>query len=486
MSEQGRIDIAGKPVHFIGVGGIGMSALAYILARCGVPVSGSDLRQSHITQRLEASGARIFRTQEAANLECFDGQLPQVVCSTAIGPDNAEYKAAVTMGCPIFHRSDVLASLIAARSQSIAVAGTHGKTTTSSLVGYLLLEGGLDPTIVVGGEVDAWNGNARQGNSEILVAEADESDGTLTKLRSAVGIVTNIELDHPDHYDSLDQVVEIFTTFADRCQTVVGCWDCPTVRERLHCDLSYSLDPTSGADYIARDIVYGSNGTEAQVLENGHVLGVMQLPMLGKHNLSNALAAIAVARHCGLEWEAIARGLAGFGGAKRRFEYRGQSNGIVCIDDYAHHPSEITVTLEAARLRVTRPGPSGTLAAAANGNGASASARRVVAIFQPHRYTRVAAFMEEFSTAFAAADIAIVTDVYAAGEAANGITGQQLADAIGRNHDGTVHYHQDLSTLPNFLTQVLEPGDLAIFLGAGNLNQTIAPTLDLLGTRCAA
>ena len=486
MSEQTSIDITGTPVHFIGVGGIGMSALAYILARCGQPVSGSDLRQSHITRRLEAAGARIFRSQEAANLERFDGQLPQVVCSTAIGSDNPEYRAAIAAGCSIFHRSDVLASLIAARDQSIAVAGTHGKTTTSSLIGYLLLEGGLDPTIVVGGEVDAWGGNARQGNSEILVAEADESDGTLAKLSPAVGIVTNIELDHPDHYDSLDAVVEIFTTFADRCQTVIGCWDCPTLRERLHCDLSYSLDPNSGADYIAEDIVYGSEGTTARVREGGQVLGTLQLQILGKHNLCNALAAIAVARRCGLEWEAISRGLAGFGGAKRRFEYRGQSNGIVCIDDYAHHPSEISVTLEAARLRVSQPGPTG-IATPTNGtgHGTRGARRRVVAIFQPHRYTRLAAFLEEFGTAFAAADVTIVTDVYAAGETANGVTSQQLADAIRRNH-GEVHYHRDLATLPDFLLQVLEPGDLAMFLGAGNLNQTIAPTLDLLGARRAA
>lgn len=482
MSEQKSIDLMGKPVHFIGVGGIGMSALAYILARCGLPVSGSDLRKTHITSRLEAAGARVFRTQEAANITQFDAP-PQVVCSTAIGTNNPEYCAALAAGCSIFHRSDVLASLIADRKQSIAVAGTHGKTTTSSLIGYLLLEGNLDPTIVVGGEVDAWDGNARQGESEVLVAEADESDGTLAKLRPAVGVITNIELDHPDHYDSLDAVVEIFTTFADRCQTVVGCWDCPTVRERIDCDLSYSLDPASGADYIAEEIVYGPDGTQARVREGGRVLGTLHLPLLGQHNLCNALAAIAVARHCGLEWEAIARGLAGFSGAKRRFEYRGQSNGITCIDDYAHHPSEVAVTLEAARLRV---GHSGN---ASNGSTANVnswpSARRVVAIFQPHRYTRLTAFLEEFSAAFAAADVAIVTDVYAAGETANGITGEHLAEAIRRNHK-EVHYHHDLATLPSFLAQVLEPGDLAMFLGAGNLNQSIAPTLDLLGARCAA
>ncbi len=474
MSKQQLIDLTGhQPVHFIGVGGIGMSALAYVLARQGLPVSGSDLRRSHITQRLESAGVRVFASQEAANLKSFNDRLPQVVCSTAIGTDNAEYRAAVAAGCPIFHRSDVLARLIGNAGGSVAVAGTHGKTTTTSLIGCLLLAGELDPTIVVGGEVEAWGGNARQGAGNILVAEADESDGTLAKLSPTVGIVTNIELDHPDHYESLEEVVEIFATFAARCQTVVGCWDCPTVREYLDIDLSYSLDPTGGADYTAEDILYRAWGTEATVRERGQVLGTLRLRLLGQHNLCNALAAVAVARHCGMEWDAIARGLAGFGGAKRRFEFRGQSNGVACIDDYAHHPSEIAVTLDAARLRVESPACS------------DGGARRVVAIFQPHRYTRVAAFLEEFSQAFTAADLAVVTDIYAAGEAAGTVTGQQLATAIGAHHDN-VHYHCDLATLPNFLTQVLQPGDLAVFLGAGNLNQAIEPTLDLLGARRAA
>lgn len=475
MSKQELVDLTGQqPVHFIGVGGIGMSALAYILACRNLPVSGSDLRQSHITQRLAAAGVQLFETQAATNLESFDGQLPQVVCSTAIGESNAEYRAAIAAGCPLFHRSDVLAALMSTASESVAVAGTHGKTTTSSLIGYLLLEGNLDPTIVVGGEVDAWDGNARQGQSGILVAEADESDGTLTKLGATVGVVTNIELDHPDRYDSLESVVEIFATFADRCQTIIGCWDCPTVRERLAIDVSYSLDPDSGADYTAADILYRAWGTEATIREGGKGLGTLRLRLLGEHNLSNALAAIAVARHCGLEWDAIACGLAGFGGAKRRFEYRGQCNDVVFIDDYAHHPSEIAVTLAAARLQVESPA-----------SGDSTARRRVVAIFQPHRYTRVAAFLEEFGTAFAAADIAIVTDIYAAGETAGPVTGQELVAAIGSHHE-RAYYHRDLQTLPNFLTQVLEPGDLAIFLGAGNLNQTIDPTLDLLGARRAA
>jgi UDP-N-acetylmuramate--alanine ligase len=252
------VDFSGRPFHFIGIGGIGMSALAYVLAKRGLPVSGSDLHLSRITQRLQEEGAHIFWSQDPSNLEFFqpsasavqstfcpaavglapaklrserspsrtltnpaESQLPQVICSTAIHPANTEYLAARDSGCPIFHRSDVLAGLMQ-EYDSTAVAGTHGKTTTSSMIGYMLLQAGLDPTIVVGGEVNAWEGNARLGRSSHLVAEADESDGSLVKMAASVGIVTNIELDHPDHYNNLDEVIDIFQTFARRCQTLIG------------------------------------------------------------------------------------------------------------------------------------------------------------------------------------------------------------------------------------------------------------------------
>ncbi len=269
------VDFSGKPFHFIGIGGIGMSALAYVLAKRQLPVYGSDLKSNHITQRLQKLGVHIFWEQEAKNLEVFTTrpnsappesetrqrdnsseaaiapqELPQVICSTAINPNNGEYQAAVALGCPIFHRSDVLAALIQTH-HSIAVAGTHGKTTTSSLIGYLLLQTGLDPTIVVGGEVEAWSGNARLGSSPYLVAEADESDGSLVKFESQVGVITNIELDHPDRYQSLEEVTGIFRTFAQRCQTTIGCIDCDVVRDRLKPDITYSLDPQRGADYTA-------------------------------------------------------------------------------------------------------------------------------------------------------------------------------------------------------------------------------------------
>ena len=487
-----EVDLNGQPFHFIGIGGIGMSALAHIVAQRQLPVSGSDLRSSHITDRLEALGVKVFYRQEAVNLDFFtsankerqalsisagaqgdvmlqeavnlqDG-LPQVICSTAIAKTNSEYQAAVKLGCPIFHRSDLLAALIA-QYKGIAVSGTHGKTTTSSLIGYMLYECDVDPTIIVGGEVDAWNGNARIGQGEYLVAEADESDGSLVKHHPSIGIITNIELDHPDRYQDIQEVISIFQTFARQCKTLIGCIDDPIVRSELALTISYSLNPDLGADYTAKKITYHGQGSDAEIWERGVCLGELQLPLLGEHNLSNALAAIAVGREAGLEFTIMARAIATFNGTKRRFEQRGVANGITLIDDYAHHPSEIDVTLAAAKLRV----------------GGEATLKRTVAIFQPHRYSRTKTFLSEFSQVFKDADVVVVTDIYSAGEKNTfEITGKDLADAIAANQNN-VHYHAEVNTIADFLTSsVLQPGDLAVFLGAGNLNQAIPQTIATL------
>lgn len=485
------VDFSGRPFHFIGIGGIGMSALAYVLAKRRIPVSGSDLRASHITERLQGVGAHIFSRQEATNLELFHSgneettglvpplvndsitslvsqnghdnesgprvilteQLPQVIFSTAIAQDNPEYQAAQEKGCPIFHRSDVLAALIK-EYQSIAVAGTHGKTTTSSLLGYVLLKAGLEPTIIVGGEVDAWEGNAHFGSGKHLVAEADESDGSLVKHSPSIGIVTNIELDHPDHYKSLKDVVKTFQIFENQCETLVGCVDCEMVRTQLNPTITYSLDPHQKADYIVKEITYSLESTTSEIWERGQFLGRMCLTIPGKHNVSNALATVAVGRKLGLDFEIIAQALATFSGAKRRFEYRGKTHGITFIDDYAHHPSEIRATLSAARSKVEQNS-------------------RVVAIFQPHRYSRTATFLEEFTTSFQDADFIVLTDIYSAGEAnvAN-ITGQDLANEIKRHHCGVI-YQPSLEALIKSLPKLLRPGDLVLFLGAGDLNQII-------------
>lgn len=488
-----KVDLNGRPLHFIGIGGIGMSALAQIVAQRQLPVSGSDVRTSHITKRLETLGAKIFYRQEAENLELIanlqplkpllrvstgkdeetltvlersvDGDVadsPQVICSTAIAPTNLEYQAALNKGYPIFHRSDVLAALID-EYHSIAVSGTHGKTTTSSLISYLLLQAGLDPTIIVGGEVDAWAGNARAGNGKYLVAEADESDGSLVKHSPNIGIITNIELDHPDRYQSLDEVIAIFQTFARQCQTVIGCIDDEVVAREITVDISYSLNENSNADYIARKINYSGSGSQAEIWERGQLLGTLKLQLLGQHNLSNALAAIAIGCQVGLNFAVIADALSSFSGTKRRFELKGEANNIKFIDDYAHHPSEIIVTLAAAKLRVK-----------------DKSQKRVIAIFQPHRYSRTETFMNEFATSFIDADVVVITDIYSAGETNfNNVTGEQLAQQIAITHP-RAYYYSELNSLPYFLQeQILQPGDLVMFLGAGNLNQYIEQTIGL-------
>jgi UDP-N-acetylmuramate--alanine ligase len=463
------VDFSGKPFHFIGIGGIGMSALAHVLLERGLPVSGSDLRLTHITERLQSLGAHVFLNQEASNLEYFKSRqlvgaggvetapefhLPQVVCSTAINAENAEYRRALELGCSILHRSDLLAGLIQ-QYRSISVAGTHGKTTTSSMIGHLLLQAGLDPTVIVGGEVQSWSGNARAGKSDYLVAEADESDGSLVKFQSYVGVLTNVELDHPDHYKDLDEVVATFKQFESRCEILIGSIDCPVVKERFQPQITYSLDRASGADYAADAILYGGSSTTAQVWERGQLLGTLQIQLLGRHNLSNALAAVAVARLLGVSFEAIAAALATFGGAKRRFELKGEVNNIRFIDDYAHHPSEVQVTLAAARLQ------------------ANAENRRLVAVFQPHRFSRILTFLPEFAISFVDADVVVVSDIYSAGEANPGnVDGQSVADRIAEHHVD-VHYQPTLQAVQKFLEQTLKPGDLAIFLGAGNLNQVI-------------
>ncbi len=470
------IDLDGRPFHFIGIGGIGMSALAYILADRNLPVSGSDLRSTHITRRLAGVGATIFNNQTSKNFDFFqnnqDKYLPQVVCSTAIARDNEEYRAACDRGYPIYHRSDLLAALIS-EYQSIAVAGTHGKTTTSSLVGYLLLEGGLDPTIIIGGEVDAWSGNARSGKGDLLVAEADESDGSLTKYSAKIGIITNIELDHTDRYQNLTEVVEIFQTFAARCETLIACIDCKTTLDLLDFNnskipnpISYSIDPCKNADYTAKKITYQNNGTIAEIWEKGEFLGILRSPLLGKHNLSNALAAIAVAREKGLSFEMISKAILTFKGAKRRFEIRSNYNNITLVDDYAHHPSEIKVTLAAGRLQIK-----------------DKNRQRLVAVFQPHRYSRVETFLAEFATAFEDADLVIVTDIYGAGETnSNNISGATVAKAISARHHN-VTSHSDLNDLDRLLAKNLRSGDLVVFLGAGNLNQIIPRVTTLLSER---
>lgn len=479
------IDFSGQPFHFIGIGGIGMSALAYILAKRKLPVSGSDLRSTNIIERLQKVGVRIFNHQEAINLEFFNCNqkqvleeiftsnydnkivqnkkyLPQVICSTAITNDNPEYLAAKEKGCPIFHRSDILAALIS-DYKSIGIAGTHGKTTTSSLIGYMLLQAGIDPTIIIGGEVDAWDGNARMGAKEgYLVAEVDESDGSLIKHHPHIGVITNIELDHPDYYQDLDEVINTFKIFAAQCDILVGSLDCKIISSYFSPHITYSLDFNKQADYKVKNLINDNKGARAEVWERGICLGQLNLTILGNHNISNALATIAVGRELGLEFSTIVNALLNFQGPKRRFEKRGYCNEITFIDDYAHHPSEIDATLSAAVSKIDN-----TLI------------NRVVVIFQPHRYSRTFALLEKFATCFNNADLVVLTDIYGAGEInINNIHGEDLVREVKKNHP-QVFYFPSLEILSQKLPELLQPKDLALFLGAGNLNQIIPNIINL-------
>ncbi|MFS8923117.1 UDP-N-acetylmuramate--L-alanine ligase [Synechococcus sp. B60.1] len=436
--------------HFVGIGGVGMSALAYILAKQGFRVSGSDIAANGRTRRLEALGVRFI---QGHTLEGLAGD-PQVVYSSAIRPSNPELAAALDKGLKVWHRADLLAALFNHRP-SIGVAGTHGKTTTSSMIGYVLLAAGWDPTLIIGGEMDAWDGNARLGQGEYLVAEVDESDGSLVRLYPKIGVITNIELDHPDHYANLEQVIRAFQQYGQQSQTLVACLDCPNVATHLAVDIGYSLAGHPQAQYQAREIVYAADFTSAEIWERGSLLGQLRLQVLGSHNLSNALAAVAVGRQLGLEFPVIASALAQFRGVQRRFEAKGEVGGVTFIDDYAHHPSEVRATLRAAYLQQ----------------------RRVVAVFQPHRHSRLAALFQDFARCFENADVVVIVPTYGAGEPAPERSDSlRLAVAVAEHHP-QVRYVSSLRELPQVLASVLQPGDLAIFLGAGDLNQQIAATM---------
>ncbi len=450
VNIAGSLDPNQRSYHFVGVGGVGMSALAYVLVKRGYQVSGSDLATNARTQRLASLGAQIHQDH---SIDHIAGS-PCVIYSSAVKPSNPEITAALDQGLPLCHRATLLAHLFNT-SYGIGVAGTHGKTTTSSMIGYLLVQAQLDPTLVIGGEVDAWGGNARVGQSHYMVAEVDESDGSLVQLHPTIGVITNIELDHPDHYADLGQVIAAFQQYEQQCEVVVASLDCETVAQSLNPHISYSLIDHPKAHYLARSIKYNGSGTTAQIWEHGIPLGTLTLQVLGAHNLSNALAAIAVGRHLGLDFKVIAGALQGFVGAHRRFELKGQVGDVIFIDDYAHHPSEIEVTLKAAKLRE----------------------RRVVAVFQPHRYSRLTSLFEDFTHAFAQADVVVITSTYAAGESPQGSASSlTLAAAIAQYHTA-VWYEPSLDALPEHLARRVEPSDLVLFLGAGNLNQQIPQTM---------
>jgi len=441
-------------VHFIGVGGIGMSGIAELLANLGYVVSGSDEKPSSVTDRLRAMGVRISSGHDAAHV----GEADVVVVSSAVRPSNPEVREAVRRQIPVIPRAEMLAELMRLRF-SIAVAGAHGKTTTTSMIALVLERAGLDPTAVIGGRLSAFGGNARLGRGELMVAEADESDRSFLKLFPTIAVITNIDHEHLENYGGFDDLQQAFVDFANKVPFyggVVACADdahLSAVLGRMTRRVTtYGLD--TDADITASDIVLDPFTVRAVVSRReAHAstttrLGRLTLNVSGRHNLQNALAAVAVGLELGLSFERIVAGLAEFRGVERRFDVRGEPNGVLVIDDYGHHPTEIAAVLAAAR----------TLG------------RRIVVAFQPHRYSRTAALMDDFGPALAAADHVVLADIYSAGEdPMPGVTLDALAAAIRRTGPASLEVVPRFEDLVPVLVRAARPGDVVVTLGAGSI-----------------
>lgn len=439
-----------KNIHFIGIGGAGMSALSYVMIKRGYQVSGSDAKPGYMATNLAKEGALVFIGHSACQIE----RAEVVVVSTAIHPDNPELVEAKKRQVPVIHRSDVLAYLMN-KHKGVAVAGAHGKTTTSSMLSCITCEGGLDPTIVVGGIVNNLGSNAVNGKSDYVVAEADESDGSFLKFHPYLAVITNIENDHLDHYGSEENIQAAFAKFVEQIKEdgkAILCYDNAKVRvlgeKTGKTVISYGID-SKDADYRAENIEYGKNGTTYDILYKNEVIGKGQLIVPGRHNVLNSLGAIAAARELGIPLESILASLAHFSGAKRRFETKGKVGGVWVVDDYAHHPTEIAVTLKAARQ--TQP-------------------ERLVCVFQPHRYTRTQLLLDQFAVAFKDCDELIITDIYAASEdPIPGVSGEMLAHKIAETTGQKVRYISGQDKIEETLEREVRPGDLVITMGAGDI-----------------
>jgi UDP-N-acetylmuramate--alanine ligase len=441
----------GRRIHFVGIGGIGMSGIAEVLLNLGHRVSGSDLRTSPVTDRLAGLGAEIFEGHGPDNV----GDAFVVVVSSAVKSDNPEVVYANEHLIPVIPRAEMLAELMRMK-YGVAVAGTHGKTTTTSLVATVLDEAGFDPTVVVGGKVGTLGSNARLGKGRFLVAEADESDGSFLLLAPTVAVITNIDREHMDHYDSEEAIEAAFVEFANKVPfygAVVVCLDDARVQELLprfkRRALTYGL--SGQADISARHLVQANGRTHFEVLVSGDPVGEVDLSLPGEHNVLNALAAFGVCLELGASPEAIVKALSGFGGVDRRSQVKGEANGVLVVDDYGHHPTEIQAILKGLREAYDRP---------------------LVALFQPHRYSRTQDLAERFHTCFYDADRVYVTDVYAAGETPiPGVDAVSLVEGIRAHGHRAVGYLPDALEGAAELVAELKPGDLLVTLGAGNIWQ---------------
>lgn len=441
------------PIHFVGIGGIGMSGIAEVLLNHGYRVQGSDLKTTKITDRLVELGATVFEGQRAENIEGAE----VIVISSAIKTGNPELDAARLAGLPIVRRAEMLAELMRLKS-NIAIAGTHGKTTTTTMVAELLVHGGIDPTVVNGGIIHAYGSNARMGQGEWMVVEADESDGTFNRLPATIAIVTNIDPEHMEHWGDFDTLRKGFLDFVSNIPfygLAICCIDHPEVQALVgkitdRRVLTYGFN--AQADVRAINLHYKAGVAHFDIMlqAEGITIENCSLPMPGDHNVSNALAAVAVSRHLGMKAEEIRAALAGFGGVNRRFTKVGEVDGVTIIDDYGHHPVEITAVLKAAR---------------------QATEGRVIAVHQPHRYSRLHHHFEEFCACFNDADVVGIAEVYAAGE--DPIEGASRDDLVaglirhGHRHARAVQSEEDLARL---VQEQAGPGDMVVCLGAGTIS----------------
>ncbi len=452
MNNQTRLPHDIGAIHFVGIGGIGMSGIAEVLINHGYTVQGSDLKASKITDRLSDKGATIFVGQKAENLE--DAEV--VVISSAIKPGNPELDAARARGLPVVRRAEMLAELMRLKS-NIAVAGTHGKTTTTSMVAALLDAGGIDPTVINGGIIHAYGSNARMGEGDWMVVEADESDGTFNRLPATIAIVTNIDPEHMDHYGDFDTLRAAFDTFVSNIPfygLAVCCIDHPEVQGLVgrindRRVVTYGFNPQADVRIVNLRYEGAVAHFDVALSTEGTVIEDLQLPMPGDHNISNACAGIAIARHLGISHDDIRRALGEFGGVNRRFTHVGDWNGVTIIDDYAHHPVEISAVLKAAR---------------------QAAGGKVIAIHQPHRYTRLHDLFEDFCTCFNDADVVAISDVYEAGEAPiEGASRDDLVAGLSAHGHRRALALADTQALPALVRAEAEPGDMVVFLGAGTI-----------------
>jgi UDP-N-acetylmuramate--alanine ligase len=452
-----------RRIHFIGIGGAGMSGIAELLVNLGYLVRGSDAKASEVTARLVELGATVFIGHAAAQV----GDADVVVVSTAVPPDNPEVQEATRRHVPVIPRAEMLAELMRLR-YGIAVAGAHGKTTTTSMIALALERGGLDPTAVIGGRLSAFGGHARLGQGEYMVAEADESDRSFLKLTPTIAVITNLDREHLESYGSFEALQTAFVDFANKVPfygAVVACADDPVLASLVPAITrrvtTYGFSPSAdvqGVDprtegFSARCQVRVRAGSGG---ERGDV-GEIRLRVPGRHSLTNALAAVAVALDVGVAFADAAAALADFGGVERRFQFRGEIGGVMVIDDYGHHPTEIAAVIASAR---------------------AAFDRRLVVAFQPHRYTRTRQLAPEFGLALAAADEVVLTEVYSAGEAPiAGATVEAIADAVRRESTGPVHVVKRLEDVAQAVAALARPGDLVITLGAGSIGSVAARIL---------